>query len=569
MSEISQEYSKDGAGPISELGQVLGTGSGINTGQDGVTTGLPSDTIAGGIGNTFLTEPLHAEFVKLLEEASFVRQIAKTVTMTQPTLRVPAITSGLQVYYHGEQGQEATETVMSAGDFTLEARKIMAQVIATAELYEDSQQNIEQIITGDFVRAIAQAEEQAFLLGRITPADASTPIMGDIDGGTVPSASGAKNSINDLTKFIRQTGLNASDTFQYNHWGTVTGSDSASALSATQAVNTSPLNICDGVLTVALDEDNIVDMKESAFRGGTAYKAVREAIFRMGLLGRDRTQLILVLNPVASNQLLQSDELMTLDKYGANATILTGEVGSLFGVKIIESSFIPSNGITTAGDTLTATTWGKGGYGVLVHKPSLLLGDLRKVQVENERIIQNDAYRTVISERLAFGVERRNCAVAIGNIASDVSSLSSGTSVFIAGGLAPVVSGDTAIVIPSSGDTVGDTGSANITIDNVESGEVYSLYIPALTETLNTTGVLTWAVTASGGTGLAGTDADVSAGDTVLLGTATGSGQASVEIKATVATALTSVADTANIKAVVTDQQHFSNVQSINLSVIV
>ena len=48
-------------------------------------------------------------------------------------------------------------------------------------------------------------------------------------------------------------------------------------------------------------------------------------------------------------------------------------------------------------------------------------------------------------------------AVAIGNIASDVSSLSSGTSVFIAGGLAPVVSGDTAIVIPSSGDTVGDT----------------------------------------------------------------------------------------------------------------
>ena len=134
MSEITQEFEKDGG--ITNLGDVLGTGAGINTGSESTLTNPPAGDNAG-FGNTFLTEPLHAEFVKLLEEASFVRQIAKTVTMTQPTLRVPAITSGLEVYYHGEQGQEANETTMSAGDFTLEARKIMAQVIATAELYED------------------------------------------------------------------------------------------------------------------------------------------------------------------------------------------------------------------------------------------------------------------------------------------------------------------------------------------------------------------------------------------------------------------------------------------------
>ena len=161
MSEV-QDILKADSGQIGDLSQVLGTGSGDRAGQES------SASTHAQLGNTFLTEPLHAQFVALLEEASFVRQIAKTIPMTQPTLRVPAITSGLQVFFQEEQGVEAVETQMSAGDFTLEARKIMAQVLATAELYEDSQQNIEQIITGDFVRAIAQAEEQAFLLGRMT-----------------------------------------------------------------------------------------------------------------------------------------------------------------------------------------------------------------------------------------------------------------------------------------------------------------------------------------------------------------------------------------------------------------
>ena len=562
MSEVSQEYNKATLGDT-ELGSVLGTGSGINTGQENVALGTPGNDGVGGIGNTFLTEPLHAEFVKLLEEASFVRQIAKTVTMTQPTLRVPAITSGLEVYYHGEQGQEATETVMSAGDFTLEARKIMAQVIATAELYEDSQQNIEQIITGDFVRAIAQAEEQAFLLGRITPADGATPAKGSLDNGTVAVASDTTN-IEALTQFVRKSGLTATDTFQYNHWGIQTGSSASlgsSALSGKAKVATSPLNICDGVVTVALDEGNIVDMQNASFRGGTAYKAIREAIFRLGLLGRDRGQLILILNPVASNQLLQSDELMTLDKYGSNATILTCEVGSLFGVKIIESSFMPSAGISVDDGGLGAVTFGAGGYGVLVHKPSLLLGDLRKVQVENERIIQNDAYRTVISERLAFGVERRNCAVAIGNINPDVTSLSSGSSVFIAGGLAPSLSGDTVISLGSAG-VATTTGTANVALDNIDSGEVYSLNVSSIADPTSSIGDITFSLVTSGGIGLSTGDADFSAGDTIALGTASAGGSSNLAITATVDNNLTA-SDTFTIKVAVFDGSQYSNVHTV------
>ena len=572
MSDIKQEYSKATL-PDNELGNVLGTGSGINTGQEGVEYGTPGTAGSGkdGFGNTFLTEPLHAEFVKLLEEASFVRQIAKMVPMTQPTLRVPAITEGLEVFYQGEQGQEAQQTVMSAGDFTLEARKIMAQVLATAELYEDSQQNIESIITGDFVRAIAQAEEQAFLLGRMTKA--GTPAKGSIVDKTPTDATsdGAGNIANiaNLTQFVRG-GTNftpGTGKFGYSHYGTQTGSWTTASSLNLSSIASSPLNICDGVVTVATDEGNVIDMGGASFRGGTAYKAIREAIFKLGLLGRDRGQLVLVLNPVASNQLLQSDELMTLDKYGSNATILTGEVGSLFGVKILESSFIPSEPIKTYNvDGVTQNgTWGKGGYGVLIHTPSLLLGDLRKVQVENERVIQNDAFRTVISERLAFGVQRRNCAVAIGGISTDVTSLSSGTSVFIPGGLVPTLAGNDTIQFLSNALTT--TATATITAGSLDVGETYQITSPAWTATVGNPGLTDIKIDVASGDGLADNVSDLVSGETNSMGVSSAS-QTTLTVTATIQNTALDNDDVITVKLALFDGSSYSNVHTIQVKAV-
>ena len=499
--------------------------------------------------------------------------------MDQPTLRVPAITSGLQVYYHGEQGMEANETTMSAGDFTLEARKIMAQVIATAELYEDSQQNIEQIITGDFVRAIAQAEEQAFLLGRMTTTGGIP--KGSINGNTVQdygaSESDDLSSIRSLTNLFRKNGVTYDNDakFNYGHWGTQDGQWTSGDTGSEIIVSSSPVKICDGVVTTALDEGNVVNMAGASFSGQVAYKAIREAIFKLGLLGRDRGQLVLVLNPVASNQLLQSEELMTLDKYGSNATILTGEVGSLFGVKIVESSFMPSDGITGVGGVVGS--WGKGGYGVLIHKPSLMLGDLRKVQVENERIIQNDAYRTVISERLAFGMERRNGAVAIGNIASDVTSLSTGSSVFFAGGSAPSISGPSN---NSPGTTVAVTNDPGITVDlsltnldvtEQETALVFSSYTETGSQNVD---VKVTAVTDTSG----GAQANFSASTSITAGTHAQLSDGATNLRSTALTATLTITDDGTgtvvdedkviIKVAVYDGSQYSNVHTYTFDVI-
>ena len=232
----------------------------------------------------------------------------------------------------------------------------------------------------------------------------------------------------------------------------------------------------------------------------------------------------------------------------------------MFGVKILESSFLPSAGIVVD----TTNTYGKGGYGVLVHKPSLLLGDLRKVQVENERIIQNDAYRTVISERLAFGMERRNGAVAIGNIASDVSSLSSGTSVFIAGGLKPSVGGASNATITDA--TGVDKLAVTLDLSNLEVGETTSIIASSIDETGIATGAnlalkITGTTVSSSGFSA---NADVSAGALVSLGTID-SPSGTVTLNWTIATAVAGAGDVI-YKFAIYDGAQYSDVHTFVLT---
>ena len=157
---------------------------------------------------------------------------------------------------------------------------------------------------------------------------------------------------------------------------------------------------------------------------------LRQAINQLGILGRNKKDLALIINPVSSSQLLMSTELMTLEKYGRDATILTGEVGQLFGVKVLESTFLPSGTGTEVdagsetGGTYTGSggtlVYGLGGIAVLVHVPSVMVGDRRKVSISTEEVLEYDAFRTVLTSRVAFGVERSGCVSVIGNLDADV-----------------------------------------------------------------------------------------------------------------------------------------------------
>ena len=112
--------------------------------------------------------------------------------------------------------------------------------------------------------------------------------------------------------------------------------------------------------------------------------------------------------------------------------ILSGEVGQLFGIKVIESSFLPggtagTTDVTTGFEGPAVAVGGSDGYGMganclLVHVPSFVIGDRRKVSIQSEDVIAQDAVRIVLTSRVAFNSERAGAAVLIGNLDSEIST---------------------------------------------------------------------------------------------------------------------------------------------------
>jgi len=298
---------------------------------------------------------------------------------------------------------------------------------------EDANQNIQRVVTEDFASALAAAEEQAFLLGQEVGTSAIDP---DTSGASVNSGTVAAD-IRRATNIWKETGL-----IDFNG-------------ATDQQMTNNPNVICDGLLTVALRRGgkNVIDAAGDSFYGSTAYELVRDAISKMGILGRNKRELVLIVNSVAASQLLMSSELMTLEKYGRDATILTGEVGQLFGLKIIESQWLPGGAAATTlgggpsgspvaaegatyevtkdgtGALGTPREYGLGGYAILVHIPSVTIGDRRKVSIRTEEEIAVDAFRTVLTSRVGFYCQQQYeyggtaplCpVVAIGNMDSSI-----------------------------------------------------------------------------------------------------------------------------------------------------
>lgn len=131
-------------------------------------------------------------------------------------------------------------------------------------------------------------------------------------------------------------------------------------------------------------------------------RAIRKA---MGKYGVKPGQLAYVTGFSGYSQLLSLKDsssnqvLLTMDKYGPNATILSGELGRLDGSPLIVSEFVRQD-LNAAGDydaTVSAKT-----ILLVIYRPALMYGDLRKVTVKTQENIDTDQMILVITQRLAF-----------------------------------------------------------------------------------------------------------------------------------------------------------------------
>jgi len=130
----------------------------------------------------------------------------------------------------------------------------------------------------------------------------------------------------------------------------------------------------------------------------TDLRAVRAA---MGKYGVNPNNLAWIAGISVFNKMLNLSEVLTVDKYGANATILSGELAKLDGIPVIVSEFIREDlndsgvydGITTTDTVLP-----------LVYRPAFLYGDRRSItlRVSQELYMETDQDVAIATQRLDF-----------------------------------------------------------------------------------------------------------------------------------------------------------------------
>lgn len=277
-----------------------------------------------------------------------VAKLHEEIVMPTNIYKPPVVTSDATGYLVSENtdndadltaGNRVPASQPGTSNFTLTAKKIAGRVIFSEEMTEDSIIPVLPMVTNNVTIAIATAVENAIING-----DTS---------------------------------------------GTHQDSDVTSANDARKA--------WDGYRKLAISGAKV---SLATFDGDTL-SSVRAA---MGKYGIDPNKLALVVSLSAYFRLLnlkdnQNNPLVTtLDKYGASATILSGELGKVYGVPIIVSEYVRENLNATGvydGTTTTKTEV------LLVYRPGIILGDRRMLKVKTAEDINTDQTVLVATTRKA------------------------------------------------------------------------------------------------------------------------------------------------------------------------
>ena len=153
--------------------------------------------------------------------------------------------------------------------------------------------------------------------------------------------------------------------------------------------------------------DNTANSKDIA--GGITLAALQAAKGRM--LDRtylnawghptNKADLVYVADPQTADAIAMLDQVLTVDKYGQRATVLTGEQAQVLGHPLIASMAMS----LTEADGKVSTTGGNNTKGQIAafNRRAFKAGWRRQVRIETERLPASDQTRIVATMRCAFG----------------------------------------------------------------------------------------------------------------------------------------------------------------------
>lgn len=220
------------------------------------------------------------------------------------------------------------------GNLTFTAKKVGVRSVLSTEITEDSIVAVVPYVREKIARSLAQAQENTVINGDVR-------LSSNIDGVTVGTV----------------------QTTAYN------GYRRAAQLAAT---------------TVDLATFDLTNLRK-----------LRKA---MGKYGVDTNQLVYVTGVSGYHKLLGLTEVLTVDKFGARATILNGQIGSLDGIPIVISAYVA--------DTYDAAGLNMGTSSktelLLIRKDCFSFGDWRDIQLKNREVIETDQLVLVALQRLDY-----------------------------------------------------------------------------------------------------------------------------------------------------------------------
>lgn len=127
--------------------------------------------------------------------------------------------------------------------------------------------------------------------------------------------------------------------------------------------------------------------------------AARTQMGKYGLqLGND---LVFVTSIEGYNNLVTTSDFQTVDKFGPNATYLTGSVGAVYGIPLVISEFL--DGVGTTGNHL----------GVLMYKPGFMIAERRGIEIESEYEPRQQVTAMYMSTRFDFKALTTNSSAAL------------------------------------------------------------------------------------------------------------------------------------------------------------
>jgi HK97 family phage major capsid protein len=350
----------------------------VSDGMDRPPRMRAMDTQESGFG----AELVGAQYADTLWEAARnldgVVDAIPTITMEAPTAYVPidgALPEMLLVSESTEPNATPYTTSKTASNRrTLTAKKFTIQQIWSAELNEDSIVNFVQLLRDKLAMSAALHLGSAMYNGDTTNAG-----TGNINSDDADPA--------DTRHYLAFDGI--------RHYWLVddTGNE---------------VNGAGGAITTAM----INQARSKLFGANNSVNTLDNINW-----GQDPRNLRLVINAGLYTKLLELDEVKTLDKYGGQATIVTGELARLDGIPIL----VPAYAAKTEADGKLSATAGNNtlGQASIFNTRGWLRGIYRPIQLFFDRIQRTDQFLVELYTRQAFNRWGADVAAGVRNVTSD------------------------------------------------------------------------------------------------------------------------------------------------------